>query len=263
MEVVIRPTTESAVKLTAAILADAVRAKPNLVLGLATGRTMEAVYAELAEMYRQEYLDFSLARSFNLDEYIGLGPDNKNSYRYYMNYHLFNNINIDKRNTCLPNGLTDDVEGEGERYEELIKAAGGIDIQLLGIGRDGHIGFNEPLSSLASRTRAKSLTPETFEQNSPLFDRPEDMPKRAFTMGVGTILDSRNLLLLATGEEKADIIAAAIEGPVSSMITASALQLHPHAVVILDEAAAAKLKSRRYCDWIFENEPKWAAYRSI
>lgn len=263
MEVIIRPTTASAVKLTATILANALRAKPNAVLGLATGRTMEAVYAELAQMYRNEYLDFSLARTFNLDEYIGLGPENKNSYRYYMNYHLFNNINIDKRNTHLPNGLADDIETEGERYEQAIREAGGIDIQLLGIGRDGHIGFNEPLSSLASRTRAKSLTPETYAQNSPLFERPEDMPKRALTMGVGTILDSRNVLMLVTGREKAEILAAAVEGPVTSMISASALQLHPHAVVVVDEEAGSVLKGREYYDWIFQNEPKWTSYRAI
>ncbi|MGE4564815.1 MAG: glucosamine-6-phosphate deaminase [Victivallaceae bacterium] len=263
MEVIIRPTTASAVKLTATILANALRAKPNAVLGLATGRTMEAVYAELAQMYRNEYLDFSLARTFNLDEYIGLGPENKNSYRYYMNYQLFNNINIDKRNTHLPNGLAEDIESEGERYEQAIREAGGIDIQLLGIGRDGHIGFNEPLSSLASRTRAKSLTPETYAQNSPLFERPEDMPKRALTMGVGTILDSRNVLMLVTGKEKAEILAAAVEGPVTSMISASALQLHPHAVVVVDEEAGSLLKGREYYDWIFQNEPKWTSYRAI
>lgn len=263
MEVIIRPTTASAVKLTATILANALRAKPNAVLGLATGRTMEAVYAELAQMYRNEYLDFSLARTFNLDEYIGLGPENKNSYRYYMNYQLFNNINIDKRNTHLPNGLAEDIETEGERYEQAIREAGGIDIQLLGIGRDGHIGFNEPLSSLASRTRAKSLTPETYAQNSPLFERPEDMPKRALTMGVGTILDSRNVLMLVTGREKAEILAAAVEGPVTSMISASALQLHPHTVVVVDEEAGSVLKGREYYDWIFQNEPKWTSYRAI
>jgi len=263
MEVVIRPTTQSAVNLTAQLIADALRAKPNMVLGLATGRTMEAVYARLAEMYRKEHLDFSLARSFNLDEYIGLGPENKNSYRYYMNTQLFDHINIDKRNTNLPNGLADDIDGEGPRYEAAIEDAGGIDLQLLGIGRDGHIGFNEPLSSLSSRTRAKSLTPETYEQNGPLFDKPEDMPMRAFTMGVGTILDARRLVLLATGAEKAEIIAKAVEGPLTSMISSSALQLHPNAVVIVDEEAGACLTGRKYYDWIFAHEPKWAAYQNI
>lgn len=263
MEVVIRPNTKSAVKLAATLIAEALRAKPNLVLGLATGRTMESVYAELARMHRQESLDFSLARTFNLDEYIGLGPENRNSYRYYMDFHLFNNINIDKRNTHLPNGLAEDVIAEGARYEAEIEAAGGLDLQLLGIGSDGHIGFNEPLSSLSSRTRAKSLTPETFAQNSPLFDHPDDMPKRAFTMGVGTILDADNIIMLVTGKAKAEILAAAVEGPVTSMVTASAVQLHPSTVVIADEEAAAALKSREYCEWVFQNEPKWASYRKI
>ena len=261
MEVVIRPTTQSAVNLTAQLIADALRAKPNMVLGLTTGRTMEAVYARLAEMYRKEHLDFSLARSFNLDEYIGLGPENKNSYRYYMNTQLFDHINIDKRNTNLPNGLADDIDGEGPRYEAAIEDAGGIDLQLLGIGRDGHIGFNEPLSSLSSRTRAKSLTPETYEQNGPLFDKPEDMPMRAFTMGVGTILDAKRIVMLITGEKKAGIAAKAIEGPLTSMVTGSAVQLHPSAVVILDAGAASQLTMREYYDWVFANEPKWKNYR--
>ena len=263
MEVIVARSTESAVKLASTIMADAIRAKPNLVLGLASGRTMEAVYVELARMHRQEYLDFSLVRTFNLDEYIGLGPDHRNSYRYYMNYNLFNNVNIDKRNTHLPNGLAEDTELESVQYDQAIREAGGIDIQLLGIGRDGHIGFNEPLSSLASRTRAKCLTPQTIEQNSPLFEHPEDMPRRAFTMGVGTILEARNILMLVTGESKADVVAQAVEGPVTSMITASALQLHPHVIVVADEAAAAKLQGRAYYDWVFQNEPKWAAYRNI
>ncbi len=263
MEVIIRPTTESAVALTAAVLAADLKAKPNMVLGLATGRTMEAVYADLVKMHQNEDLDFSLVRSFNLDEYIGLSAENKNSYRYYMNDMLFNHINIDKRNTNLPDGMSADVEHEGERYEAAIRDAGGIDLQLLGIGRDGHIGFNEPLSSLASRTRAKALTPVTYEQNSPLFDRPEDMPKRALTMGIGTILDARRVVMLVTGEEKADILAQAVEGPVTSMISATALQLHPRALVIVDEAAAAKLQGTDYYNWIFQNEPEWEAFRNI
>ena len=263
MEVIIRPTTESAVRLTARLIADAIIEQPNIVLGLATGRTMEAVYAELVKMYQAGELDFSLVRSFNLDEYIGLAGDNKNSYRYYMNHHLFDHINIDKRNTSLPNGVAEDPKAECARYEWAIRAAGGVGLQLLGIGRDGHIGFNEPLSSLASRTRAKALTPETYEQNSPLFDNPEEMPKRAFTMGVGTILDSKRIIMLVTGAEKAEILARAVEGPVTAMVSASAMQLHPNVVVIADEAAAAKLQEREYCDWIFANEPEWEKYRDL
>lgn len=261
MEVIIRPTAESAVKLTARLINDSLRARPNSTLGLATGRTMEALYAELSRMCKEDGLDFSLTKTFNLDEYIGLPAENVNSYRYYMNYHLFNNINIDKRNTCLPDGMAKDDVVEAARYEEEIKRAGGIDIQLLGIGSDGHIGFNEPLSSLGSRTRAKSLTPETYAQNSPLFENPEDMPKRAFTMGVGTILDARRILMLVTGKGKADILAKALEGPITSMITASAIQMHQKTVVICDEAAAEKLTGRDYYDFIFQNEPEWKEYR--
>ena len=263
MEVIIARSTETAVKLTSAILADGIRTKPNLVLGLTVGRTLSGVYAELGRMHRQEYLDFSLVRSFNLSEYIGLGPEHPNSCRRFMNYHLFNNVNIDKRNTFLPDGLAEDEETECERYDASIREFGGIDIQLLGIGRDGHIGMNEPLSSLASRTRAKSLTPETMEQIAPAFSHPEDVPRRAFSMGVGTILEAKNILLLATGGEKAKVLSEAVEGPVSSMVTASALQMHPHVVVVADEDAGAELKGRKYYDWVFQNEPKWAAYRSI
>ena len=261
MEVIVQPTAEAAVKFTARLIADAVKAKPDFTLGLATGATMEGVYAELAGMNKRGEVDFSLTRTFNLDEYIGLPPEDKNSYRYYMNYHLFDKINIDKRNTHLPNGLAEDEAAEGERYDAMIEDAGGIDLQLLGIGSDGHIGFNEPMSSLASRTRAKSLTPATYKQNSVYFDPPETMPMRAFTMGVGTILDSKRIVMLITGAKKAGIAAKAIEGPVCSMVTGSAIQLHPDVTVILDEGAAAELTMREYYDWNFAHNPKWAPYR--
>lgn len=184
-----------------------------------------------------------------------------NSYRYYMNHHLFDHINIDKRNTHLPNGLAEDELAEGINYEADIEDAGGIDVQLLGIGNDGHVGFNEPGSSLSSRTRAKSLTPVTYRQNCVYFNPPESMPKRAFTMGVGTILDANRVILLITGARKAEIAARAIEGPVTSMVTASALQMHPNTVVILDADAAAQLTQKEYYDWVFANEPKWENYR--
>ena len=261
MEVIIRPTAQDAVNLTARILADDLRKNPEMVFGLATGATMEAVYAELSRMHREEGLDFSAAKSFNLDEYIGLPAEDKNSYRYYMNKHLFNNINIKLANTHLPNGMTDDVKGEGARYEAAIESVGGIDLQLLGIGQDGHIGFNEPLSSLCSRTRDKGLTPVTYRQNSIYFDPPESMPRRAFTMGVGTIMDARKLVMLVTGKRKADILAKAVEGPVSSMVTASAIQFHNNVTVIVDEEAAAKLQGKDYYYWNFENEPHWEEYR--
>lgn len=263
MEVIVMPTTEAAIKLTAMLVAKEVNEKPDAVLGLATGRTMEAVYAELAKMNKANEVDFSLVRSFNLDEYVGISGDNINSYRYYMNHHLFDNINIDKRNTNVPNGMAEDLQAEGIDYDEKIDACGGLDIQLLGIGRSGHIGFNEPLSSFSSRTRPKCLTPTTVEQNAPLFTDGSEMPKRAMTMGVGTILGAKRLLLLATGAEKADIIAKAVEGPMTSMISATALQMHPAAIVIVDAAAAAKLTMRAYYDYIFENEPQWQPYHNL
>lgn len=178
-----------------------------------------------------------------------------------MNKHLFDNVNIDKRTTYLPNGMAHDLDAECARYEKLIAHAGGIDLQLLGIGRAGHVGFNEPLSALRSRTRVKALSPTTLAQNAQFFADLPEMPRRAITMGVGTILECRRCLLLATGAEKADIISKAVEGPITSMISATALQLHPRATVVVDEAAAVKLKEREYYHWIFDNEPEWAEYR--
>ncbi|MFP6598216.1 MAG: glucosamine-6-phosphate deaminase, partial [Candidatus Hydrogenedentota bacterium] len=184
------------------------------------------------------------------------------SYRHYMNERLFSKIEIDLANTFLPNGVAEDIDAECERYERLIEERGGIDIQLLGIGSTGHIGFNEPLSALRSRTRAKALTPETREQNAPMFGNDIDrVPKRAITMGVGTILDSRRCILLATGAAKAEIIASAVEGPVTSMISASALQLHTRCTVIVDEEAASALQNQDYYRWIFENEPEWQEFQ--
>ena len=261
MEVIVRPTKSDSSWLAARLIAAAIRARPQIVLGLATGRTMERLYARLVQIHREEGLDFSLVRTFNLDEYIGLPPEDANSYRYYMNHHLFDHINIDKRNTFLPDGMTNDENEEGERYEAAIQEAGGIDLQLLGIGRAGHIGFNEPLSALHSRTRAKALTPLTIAENSGEFDDPERMPRRAITMGVGTILEAKRLLVLVTGQSKAEILAKAVEGPITSMVSATAIQLHRKVQVICDEEAAAGLSGREYYDWIFANEPEWEAYR--
>ena len=261
MEVIIRPDEESAALLVARLIAKDLRANPQLVLGLATGHTMEAVYRRLVDMCRTENLDFSLCRTFNLDEYVGIPPDSPGSYRSYMNRHLFLHVNIDRRNTHLPNGTAPDLDAECERYEQAIRRAGGIDFQLLGIGRDGHIGFNEPLSALRSRTRAKALTPDTIRQNTLEFGGPETMPRRALTMGVGTILESRRCVLLATGEEKGDIVARAVEGPITSMVSASALQLHARCTVIVDRAAATRLQGTDYYEWIFHHEPEWQEFR--
>jgi glucosamine-6-phosphate deaminase len=261
MEVIIQPNQEAAAALVGRIVARELRANPNLVLGLATGQTMECVYRHLVRVHQTQKLDFSLCRTFNLDEYVGLFPSDPNSYRYYMNHHLFRHVNIDPRNTYLPNGLASDLDEECRRYEATIQRFGGIDLQLLGIGKAGHIGFNEPLSALRSRTRVKALTPTTLKQNAATFGGEENMPRRAITMGVGTILECRRCILLATGESKAKVIAQAVEGPITSMISATALQLHPRATVIVDEAAASRLLEKDYYRWIFANEPEWEEYR--
>jgi len=261
MQVVLRPTADEASSLVARMIAKALRAKPDLVLGLATGTTMERLYGILGRMHREEGLDFSLVRTFNLDEYIGLAADDAHSYHYYMYNHLFRHINIDRRNTFLPDGMAKDLKSEARSYEEKILRCGGIDIQILGLGTVGHIGFNEPLSSFYSRTRDKSLTPTTVAQNSRMFEEPSLMPRRALTMGIGTILESKALILLATGKSKAEILAKAIEGPVTSMISATAIQLHHDCRVIVDEEAATSLQAREYYRWIYENEPEWEEYR--
>jgi len=261
MEVIVQPTESAAASLVARVTGHELRANSHLVLGLATGRTMEQVYRQLVRMHKDEKLDFSLCSTFNLDEYVGLFPADPNSYRHYMDHHLFNHVNVDKRNTHLPNGLASDLEAECKQYEGLIKRFGGIDLQLLGIGRAGHIGFNEPLSALRSRTRVKALTPTTLKQNAQFFGSEEKVPRRAITMGVGTIIEARRCILLATGEAKAQVIAQAVEGPITSMVTATALQLHPRCTVVVDEAAASRLREREYYEWVFANEPEWEEYR--
>ncbi|OPZ24904.1 MAG: Glucosamine-6-phosphate deaminase 1 [Lentisphaerae bacterium ADurb.BinA184] len=262
MEVVIRPDALSAARLAARLVADALRAKPRLVLGLATGRTMERVYAELARLHTDEGLDFSLCRTFNLDEYVGLSPTDPHSYRAYMNAHLFDRVNIDKRNTHVPNGMAADLPAECHAYEAAIKGCGGIDLQLLGIGSDGHIGFNEPLSALRSRTREIALAPSTLAQNAALFGGDTGrVPRRALTMGVGTIIEASRILMLVTGESKAAVLAKAVEGPITSMISASALQFHAQCRVIVDEEAAQLLEGKDHYRWIFANEPEWVPYQ--
>jgi glucosamine-6-phosphate deaminase len=263
MEVVIRPSADAAADLVARVIAHEMRRHPRLVIGLATGNTMESVYARLVQMHREEKLDFSGCRTFNLDEYVGLSSNHANSYRHYMNHHLFLRVNIDLKNTHLPDGMATDLAAECANYERLIAENGGIDLQLLGIGQNGHLGFNEPLSALRSRTRVKVLSPVTRAQNAPLFSQPEMMPHRGITMGVGTILDCRRCILLATGEEKAAIVARAVEGPITSMISATALQLHPECSLVLDEAAGSKLKESAAYRWAFENQPEWESFRDL
>ncbi len=262
MEVIIQPCAAAAADLVARLLAVRLRRTPALVLGLATGRTMEAVYARLIAMHRDEQLDFSHCTTFNLDEYAGMAGDQPGSYRRYMQEHLFDHININARRTHLPDGAAPDLAAECAAYEQRIEQSGGIDLQLLGIGASGHIGFNEPLSALMSRTREKALTPLTRAQNAFAFGGdPARTPARALTMGVGTILAAREIILLATGRAKAAIIAKAVEGPITAMISATALQLHPCCKVLVDADAATLLTETDYYRWIFAHEPEWAPFR--
>jgi len=245
MEVVVKNTYEEMSALAASIIAEVVRKKPNCVLGLATGSTPVGTYKELIRLHKEEGLDFSKVTSFNLDEYVGLTSNHDQSYRYFMNDNLFNHINIKKENTHVPDGLAEDIAASCEKYEENIRKAGGIDIQLLGIGANGHIAFNEPGSSLGSRTRVKTLDEKTIQDNARFFEKIEDVPRYAVTMGIGTIMDARELILLANKDSKADAIKQTVEGPITAMVPATVVQLHRKAIIITDKAAASKL-TREY-----------------
>jgi len=242
-------------RTAADIVETLVKGKPDAVLGLATGSTPVGLYQELARRFGTNGLDFSRVTSFNLDEYVGLASDHDQSYHYFMQDNLFQHINIPSDKAHVPDGMSEDHEAFCEQYEQAIVDAGGIDLQVLGIGGDGHIAFNEPGSSLGSRTRLKTLTNETVDDNSRFFDSIDDVPRYAITMGVGTILEAGHCVLMANGEKKAEVVALALEGPVSALVTASALQLHRKVTVILDEPAASKLKLRDYYRWVYEQKP--------
>jgi len=258
MRVIIVKNYEEMSKEAANIVKELVIKKPNCVLGLATGSTPVGLYKELVRMHKEEGLDFSKVITFNLDEYYGLSGDHPQSYRYFMDVNLFNGINIKKENTHVPDGTIplDKIEEYCKKYEEMIKKAGGIDLQVLGIGGDGHIAFNEPGSSLNSRTRLVALDEQTIKDNSRFFEKIEDVPRFALSMGVGTILEAKEIIFLANGIKKAEVVAKAIEGPVTSQITASALQLHPRVTAILDEEAASQLKRKEYYKFAHEAEKR-------
>lgn len=254
MEIIIAKDYEEMSRISAEIIAGEVRKKHDLTLGLATGDTPLGTYKELVKVYNEEGLDFSKITTFNLDEYVGLAPLHENSYNFFMKENLFKHVNINPSRVFVPQGNTNDPEIFCEWYEKKIKEAGGIDLQILGIGRDGHIAFNEPGSSFASRTRVKALYKETIEDNARFFTKEDDVPRFAITMGIGTILEARKILLIANGKKKAEVCAKFIEGPVTSMITASALQLHCHVTVVLDRDAASMLTRTEYYNWVRDNK---------
>ena len=246
MRILVCKDYESMSQKAAQIILNQVTLKPNSVLGLATGSTPIGMYKNLVDMYKNGVVDFSDIITFNLDEYYKLPITNDQSYHYFMQENLFNHININPANIHIPNGMADNIEKECEEYENSIKDAGGIDIQILGIGRNAHIGFNEPTTSFEKGTHLVDLTPSTIEANARFFKSEDEVPKKAITMGTGSIFKARKIVMLACGEDKADAIYNTVYGKITPKIPASILQLHDDVVLILDEAAASKLSPSDY-----------------
>lgn len=260
MEVIITDSYENMSQVAAGIIRQQLLSKPNSVLGLATGSTPVGTYKELVRLHKEQGLDFSQVVSFNLDEYLGLPPSHSQSYRYFMDENLFKHINVPPGNIHVPYGHAESVIEFCAWYEQQILQAGGIDLQILGIGGDGHIAFNEPGSSLGSRTRLKTLTEQTIKDNARFFSKADEVPRFAITMGVGTIMEAKRIIMLASGRSKAAIVAEAIEGPITSQVTASALQMHRDVVVIVDADAGSKLKRADYYRWVYDQKKSLAPH---
>lgn len=256
MEVVIVATADDIGAITAAVIAERIGAKPDLVLGVATGSSPLPVYRSLAAAV-ESGLDVSQVTAFALDEYVGLPPDHPASYHAVVDAEVVRPLGLDPARVHVPDGTADDLVAGCAAFEDAIAAAGGIDVQLLGIGADGHLGFNEPSSSLTSRTRIKTLTEQTRRDNARFFDSPDDVPMHCVTQGLGTILEAGHLLLVASGAAKASAVARAVEGPLSASCPASVIQLHRHATVIVDEDAAAGLENAAYYRHALAHKPPW------
>ena len=261
MEIVILPTPDEVGRAAAGKIAAIVAANPNATIGLATGSSPQGIYNDLARRVRAGEISFEQARGFALDEYVGIPLDHPESYASIITRDVITPLGFHPSRVRVPDGRATDLDYAAREYEGAIRAAGGIDIQILGIGTNGHIGFNEPTSSFASRTRIKTLAPRTREDNARFFASLDEVPTHCMTQGLGTILDARALVLVAQGEQKADAIAAAVEGPLSSFVPGSALQLHEHATVIIDEAAASKLTLTDYYRYTYDNKPDWQRSR--
>ncbi len=228
-------------KQGASIIAREIKTNPNSVLGLATGSTPIGTYRELVYMHQEEGLDFSSITTFNLDEYYGLSQNHQQSYAYFMRKNLFNHVNIELKNTHIPNGVSSNILGECKKYDDLIEETGGIDLQLLGIGANGHIGFNEPSEELFVGTHFVDLADNTIKANSRFFNSIQEVPKQAVTMGIGSIMKAKKVLLLACGENKAGIISKIIDGKCSTKVPASILQVHPQVTILIDKAISDRL----------------------
>jgi glucosamine-6-phosphate deaminase len=260
MEIIICSDKNQASVLVAKYIEKMMKDSLCTVIGCATGSTPEKVYQELIECHQNNSLSFKSVLTFNLDEYVGVPSEHPSSFRHYMDEKFFKHIDIPEKNVHFPDGMAEDVEENCQQYEKAIKHCGGIDVQLLGVGRDGHIAFNEPSSSLASRTRIKTLTKTTLKDNEKYFEGLEKYPKHAITMGIGTIMEAKECLLMAFGPEKSTVVSQLVEGPVSAICPASVLQMHPKTKVFLDQEAAEKLKHKAYYQEVFENKPQWQAW---
>ncbi|HHW56085.1 MAG TPA: glucosamine-6-phosphate deaminase [Clostridia bacterium] len=239
MRVIITVDYDEMSKRAAEIVKKQIKEKPDTILGLATGSTPLGMYKYLIEMYKKGEIDFSNVVTFNLDEYIGLSPDHPQSYHYFMYENFFNHINIKKQNIYIPNGVAEDLEEECKRYEEEIEKAGGIDLQILGIGVNGHIGFNEPDESIDTKTHVVALTEETIDANKRFFKSADEVPRKAITMGLGSIMKAKKIILLASGKNKAKAIKETIKGKLTTNVPSTVLALHPDVTIIIDKEAAS------------------------
>ena len=241
MEVIVKKNYEEMSKAAATLFAAEIMENPKTILGMATGSTPVGLYKELVKMYEAGDLDFSQVTTFNLDEYIGLAPEHDQSYHYFMNDNLFDHVNIDKTRTFVPNGLEADSDKACSEYNEIIRKQGGVDLQLLGLGHNGHIGFNEPGAAFEKETHCVDLTESTIEANKRFFESEDDVPRQAYTMGIKNIMQAKKILLVVSGEDKADILKEVLYGPITPEVPASILQLHNDVTIVADEAALSKI----------------------
>lgn len=261
MEIIIYPDGDEVARVAAETVAQVCwRVGPDVVLGVATGSSPLALYRDLAALVSAGKVDLSGASAFALDEYVGLPEGHPESYAEVIRRTVTEPLGLDPARVRVPDGRADDIEEACERYELAIRDAGGVDIQILGIGANGHIGFNEPSSSLSSRTRIKTLTPKTRADNARFFDSLDQVPVHCLTQGLGTILDADEVVLVAQGASKADAVAAMVEGPVSASCPGSILQTHQYATIVVDEAAASKLANHEYYRWAYANKPAWQGF---
>lgn len=257
MEIVIKQNAEEIASIVGESIEHLVRSHAAPILGLATGSSPLPVYRELIRRHTENGLSFAHARAFLLDEYVGLPVGHPESYREVIRREFTGHVDLTDDHVQSPDGFSADIASAGARYDAAIRAAGGVDVQLLGIGTDGHIAFNEPGSSLASRTRLKTLTEQTRDDNARFFDSVDEVPYHVLTQGLGTILEARHLILVATGENKAEAVAAMVEGPLAAFCPGSVLQLHPRATVLVDEAAASRLTMSDYYRYAYDHKPDW------